>query len=273
MGDAVLITGASTGIGAAAAGAVADAGFTAFAGVRSEEAGAPIARDGVRPVVLDVTNDAQIAAAVDLIRASGLRLAGVVNNAGIFVGGPLEFLPLADLRHQFEVNVFGAMAVTQAVLPLLREAHGRIVFVGSISGRLSTPFGGPYAASKFALRALSEALRIELAPSGIPVTLIEPGAVKTPIWQKALARSGSAADLPANVRAIYGKALDALVASIPGIERRGVSTARTSAAILRALTAPTPPQTELVGVDAEIGSVLAVLPTSLRSLLFRTRLG
>ncbi|MDB5092090.1 MAG: Oxidoreductase, Glucose/ribitol dehydrogenase family, partial [Candidatus Eremiobacteraeota bacterium] len=184
--EAIVVTGASTGIGAAAAAELARLGYVVFAGVRSDaDASAVCAlHENVRALRLDVTSAAEVAAAAGAVAASGLALQGVVNNAGIAVAGPLEYLPVDEWRRQFEVNLFGAVTVTQAFLPLLRPARGRLVFVGSVSGRLATPFIAPYSASKFALRAVTDALRIELFPFGLSVSLIEPGSVKTPIWQK-----------------------------------------------------------------------------------------
>ena len=268
---AVLVTGASTGIGAATASSLADAGFIVFAGVRDEAAARAIARANVTPLTLDVTDAAAIADAAETVAQSGHVLAGVVNNAGIAVGGPLEFLPIDELRRQFEINVFGAIAVSQAFLPHLRASRGRLVFVGSVSGRLAVPFIGPYSASKFALRALSDALRLELARAGIAVALIEPGSVKTPIWQKALAaRERMVRALPPQALQFYGVQLDALYKQIEGEERGGIAVERVSAAIVHALTAATPRTNYLVGFPARAGSILGMLPAAVRDrILFR----
>src|SRR5262249_48182153 len=131
--------------------------------------------------------------AANTVQRSGLPLGGLVNNAGIAVAGPLEHLQLAEIRRQFDVNVFGALAVTQAMLPMLRLARGRLVFVGSISGRLSVPYLAPYSASKAALRTMASALRVELRALGIRVTLIEPGSTRTPIWRKGRDAAGEIA--------------------------------------------------------------------------------
>ncbi len=188
----VLITGASTGIGAACAIGCAQQGMTVFAGVRDLQAGEALrARGGtaIVPIQLDVT-DGEIhqEAALRLSRQRVGRegLSGLVNNAGIAIGSPLELIPLPELRRQFEVNVIGQIAVTQALLPLIRRARGRIVNMGSIAGRGTIPMMGPYSASKFALEALTDALRLELYPWGIEVSIIEPGAIATPIWSKSL---------------------------------------------------------------------------------------
>ena len=164
-------------------------GFRVFAGVRLAPAGQELKRrasDRLTPVILDVTQADSIRTAAEAIgQAVGSDgLAGLVNNAGIVVAGPLELLPIEELRRQFEVNVIGNVAVTQALLPLLRQGRGRIVNMGSLNGVMAPPYFGPYSASKFALEALSDCLRVELRKWGISVSLIEPGSVKTPIWEK-----------------------------------------------------------------------------------------
>jgi NAD(P)-dependent dehydrogenase (short-subunit alcohol dehydrogenase family) len=173
----VLITGASSGIGAACAKRLAAAGWRVFAGVRRAGA-APVE---TTEVLLDVTDGGAIARAVEEV---GGRLDGLVNNAGIAVAAPLEYLPLEELRRQLEVNLVGQLAVTQAFLPALRAGGGRIVLIGSIAGTSALPFLGPYAISKFALEALADSLRVELAAEGIRVSIVRPGTIATPIWSK-----------------------------------------------------------------------------------------
>jgi NAD(P)-dependent dehydrogenase (short-subunit alcohol dehydrogenase family) len=254
--EAIVVTGASSGIGAAAAEALAKDGFIVFAGVRT---------DADAPLRLDVTDRVQIAAAAEHVTSSGFALRGVVNNAGVAIAGPLEFLPVDQLRRQFEINVFGAIEVSQAFLPLLRRTRGRLVFVGSISGRLAVPFIGPYSASKFALRALTDALRVELAPSGIDVALVEPGSVKTPIWEKGRAsRASLLALLPPQTLDHYGEQLEALFEGTEREERTGMPVAVVSEAIRHALTARKPQANYVLGGSAKAGSVLAMLPASLR---------
>ncbi|HXG61995.1 MAG TPA: SDR family NAD(P)-dependent oxidoreductase, partial [Planctomycetota bacterium] len=170
---AVLVTGAFSGIGLACARRLEEAGFRVFAGGRRPPAAPP---GPGTPVLLDVTDRESIALAARAVEAAAPGgLAGLVNNAGVVSAGPLEFLPLDEIRRPFEVNVFGALAVTQAFLPLLRRARGRVVFMSSVSGLVATPFLGPYAASKFALEALGDALRMELSPWGLDVAIVEPG--------------------------------------------------------------------------------------------------
>lgn len=189
---AVLITGASTGIGEACALELDRLGFRVFAGVRTEAAGQRLrekASSLLTPVIIDVTDSASIQAAANIIKeqTDPRGLAGLVNNAGITVSGPLELVPIEELRRQLEINVIGHVAVTQAVLPLLRIAKGRIVNIGSINGALSPPYLGAYSASKFAMEAITDALRIELRTWGIGVSIVEPGPIATPIWEKSFA--------------------------------------------------------------------------------------
>jgi NAD(P)-dependent dehydrogenase (short-subunit alcohol dehydrogenase family) len=213
--SAVVITGASTGIGAASAVELGRRGFRVFAGVRKDSDGERLRGQSpqIVPLALDVTDTCQIAAAAESVRQAVQEagLAGLVNNAGIVVAGPLEILPLDQLRLQLEVNVVGQIAVTQAFLPLLRKARGRIVNISSVNGRIAPPYMAPYAASKHALEALNDALRVELRAWGIGVSVIEPGATTTRIWDKSLAAADALAE---NVRdkrvGLYKDDLDAM---------------------------------------------------------------
>ena len=192
----VLITGSSTGLGAACALEMDRLGWRVFAGVRSQEAAGRLverAREGhndsrIVPVTIDVTQDDSIMAAVAVVEKSVKEagLDGLVNNAGIAVAGPLEIVSIERIRRQLEVNVVGQIAVTRAVLPMLRAARGRIVNMGSVSGRLAVPYLGPYCASKFAISALTDSLRVELARWGISVSLVEPASITSRIWDKSL---------------------------------------------------------------------------------------
>lgn len=268
----VVVSGASTGIGAATAEMLARAGYVAFAGVRTAADAARLAgvHPNVRPITLDVGDRDSIDRAIGEIVAAGVPLCGVVSNAGIALGGPLEHLPIDALRAQFEVNVFGALALAQAVLPLLPEGRGRIVFVGSISGRLSVPYLGSYSASKFALRAISDALRVELAPVGIAVTLIEPSAVKTPIWSKGrAARTRIFATLEATPRAHYHAAMETVMSQTESEERSGMPVEQVAQAIVHALTTAKPRPHYLLGVPARLGSLLALLPAAWRDRAMR----
>jgi NAD(P)-dependent dehydrogenase (short-subunit alcohol dehydrogenase family) len=223
----------------------------------------------IRPLHLDVTDPASIEAAEGGVAASGIPLHGLVNNAGIALGGPLEVLPIDELRRQFEVNLFGAVAVTQRFLPLLRKAPSRIVFVGSISGRLAVPYIAPYSASKFALRAVADALRVELAPLNVVVCLIEPGSVKTPIWAKGR-EIATTAVIPPDAPPHYRTAVASLIHQTELEERTGMPVERVSEAILHALTASRPRPYYLVGTPAHLGNILATfLPPRFRDTIMR----
>jgi NAD(P)-dependent dehydrogenase (short-subunit alcohol dehydrogenase family) len=265
-----LITGASTGIGRATALRLHASGWTVLAGVRSPAAGeslldaadAAAGQSGVRarllPLSLDVTDPAQLAEArerVDALAAgAGVSSRGgldaLVNNAGIGIGGPLELISAEDLRKQFEVNVFGQLGVTQALLPALRRARGRIVFVSSIGGRVAMAFTAPYAASKHAIEAFGDALRVELHSSGVRVALVEPGSVATPIWDKSRAEA-ERVSIPAELEQAYGRIPAAMGKVLEDTARRGVPPERVAETIERALTSPRMKARYVVGTDAK----------------------
>ncbi len=182
----VLVTGASSGIGRACVLRLVREGFRVFAGVRKPADRGVLAGPHIHPVVLDVTDRDAIEKAVGAVKNENADdgLFGLVNNAGIGEAGPIEYIPLQDVKHQFEVNVFGQIAVTQAFLPLIRQAGGRIVNIGSVGGRITMPFGGILCGSKSAFASLTEALRLELRPWGIYVCLIEPAMISTPAVDK-----------------------------------------------------------------------------------------
>lgn len=264
---AVLVTGASTGIGEACARRLDALGFRVFAGVRRDADAQPLWRDAsprLVPVRLEVTDPASVAAAVGKVRAAvgEAGLAGLVNNAGIVVVAPVECLPLDELRRQLEVNVVGVVAVTQAALPLLRAARGRVVNVGSISGRVASPFLGAYSASKFALEALTDALRLEVRSFGVEVSIVEPGAIATPIWRKGgeNARQLLAA-YPPEGRALYEAALVSMERVAAGSARRAIPADRVADVVVHALTARRPRTRYLVGLDARLQVLMrALLP-------------
>jgi len=253
----VLITGTSTGIGETCARTLVARGYEVVAGVRSAEDGQRLAAlaPGLHWILLDVTNAAAIAAAVETVGGLvGSRgLAGLVNNAGIVVGGPLEYVTVAELRQQLEVNVIGLHAVTAAFLPLIRRATGRIIHIGSISGRIASPFTGPYAASKHAVEALTDALRLELAPDGIQVAVIEPGQVNTPIWTKGLAAFGAvAARIPAAGMDRYGRRIKVLQRMVERAPKYSSPPSAVADAVLHALESSEPRTRYVVGRDARI---------------------
>ena len=258
----VLITGASTGIGAACAIGCARQGMTVFAGVRNPDAGAAMrARGGaaIIPLELDVTDGESIERAAGVVErhVGDAGLFGLVNNAGIAIGSPLELIPLAQLRRQLEVNVVGQIAVTQAVLPLLRRARGRIVNMGSIAGRGTIPMTGPYSASKHALEALTDALRLELYPWGIEVSIIEPGAIATPIWDKSLQISLDVEkDIPVETKHLYEAAAARIRETMNVAAARAIPPDAVVKAVLHALTAKRPKTRYLVGRDAKLRALM-----------------
>lgn len=258
-----MVTGASTGIGHAAALQLAASGFTVYAGVRSDADAERLRAAGLRPLKIDVTDGATIAAAAAAVgEAVGTGgLAGLVNNAGIAVSGPIEFIPIEDWRRQLEVNLIGQVAAIQAFLPLLRTGRGRIVNVSSIGGRIALPLVGPYAASKFALEGVSDSLRRELRDQGIDVSVIEPGGVKTPIWDKGLSEADKIeAAAPPEARRLYGGLIDALRRQVEAIQTKtGIEPEEVAAAIVAALTAKKPRTRYLVGRDAKLRAVVARL--------------
>jgi NAD(P)-dependent dehydrogenase (short-subunit alcohol dehydrogenase family) len=264
---AVLISGASTGIGRACAEHLGGLGFTIFAGVRTQSDADSLGGAGsgrTHPLMLDVTESESIASAMQIVEeASPAGLAGLVNNAGISVGGPLEFVAIDEWRRQLEVNFIGQVAVTQAALPALRKARGRIVNMTSIGGRLASPFLGPYNASKFALEAVTDALRLELRQFGIAVAAVEPGAVATPIWEKGRASAEQAtANMPAEALKLYSAGMAAISKFVAQGERSGVPPLEVARAVEHALTASRPRTRYVVGRDAKIRLGLTrLLPT------------
>jgi NAD(P)-dependent dehydrogenase (short-subunit alcohol dehydrogenase family) len=253
----VLVTGAARGIGRATAIRLAGAGWDVIAGVRRAQDGDELARANpgrVSSVVLDVTNDEQVSSLVDALPA---RLDALVNNAGIAVTVPVEAVRQADFRHQFDVNVVGQAAVTQAVLPRLRESRGRIVFVSSVSGRVATPLFGPYAASKFALEGMADALRMELAPWGIRVALVEPAQTDTDLWRNAEETfEETVAGMSPQHRELYAKHLEGARKSIPRAARMAAPVDGVAKAIEKALTATRPRARYVVGANARVQALL-----------------
>lgn len=277
---AAVVTGASSGIGRATARMLARSGFRVFAGVRRDEDAESIVAEGMaglEPLRLDVTDAASIAAARDAVEraTAGAGLAGLVNNAGIGVAGPLEFLPLDELRRQIEVNVVAPVAVSQAFLPQLRRARGRLVHVGSSSGYLSMPLVGPYCASKFALEALADAQRLELQPWGIHVSLVQPGAIATPIFDKSNAHADALMKtLPSETERLYGPIIAAIRRAVAEQVSRARPPELVARAVLHALRSARPRPRYKVGVDAWVEWALARwLPDRLRDRALTRLLG
>jgi NAD(P)-dependent dehydrogenase (short-subunit alcohol dehydrogenase family) len=260
----VLVTGASSGIGEATALHLRELGFDAVAAVRKDEDAERLAARGLRTARIDVTDVDSIAAA--RAELGDRPLAGLVNNAGIAVAAPLEFLPLDQLRHQLEVNLIGQLAVIQRFLPALRAGRGRIVNVSSIGGRVALPLVGAYHASKFALEAISDTLRREILSQGVDVIVIEPGGVKTPIWSKGNELATELiSDMPPEAASLYGSQIAAIRKETAKIaDETGIDPSDVAKAIGHALTAKRPRARYLVGRDAKMRApAAAVLPDRL----------
>lgn len=269
-----LVTGASTGIGRACALRLDRLGQRVYAGVRSDTDGGRLkseASERLVPVFLDVTDAVQVEAVAKQVAEETGSLSGLVNNAGIGKGGPIEYLPLEDWRHQLEVNVLGQVAVTQAFLSLLRQERGRVVFIGSIGGKTATSFTAPYNASKFAIEAIAESLRHELRPWGMAVSVIEPGAIKTPIWDKAAAEGDRLmAELPPEAQERYQPHIRATRRALEMQQRRGIDPEKVAEAVEHALLAARPKTRYPVGIDAKVQSALVrLLPDRPREAIVR----
>lgn len=267
----VLVTGAGRGIGRTIAEQLAAHGWDVIAGVRSDADGAALTAvdpQRISAVILDVTDDGDISALDD---ALPYRLDAVVNNAGIVMAGPMETLTTQQWRTQLEVNVIGQFAVTRAVLPRLRAAHGRVVFISSVNGRMSTPLIGAYAASKFALEAAADALRMELSPWQIPVVLIEPAQTDTDMWRTAgsMVDDVDAALTPAE-RDLYGRHVSGMRKAVPISQRLAVAPEKVSDVVRAALTAKRPRARYVVGAGPRLQIALMTnLPVRVRDRVLR----
>jgi NAD(P)-dependent dehydrogenase (short-subunit alcohol dehydrogenase family) len=270
----VLVTGASTGIGEATVLHLKTLGFDAVGAVRKDEDAERLAERGIRTVRIDVTDPTQIAAARDEL--GDLPLAGLVNNAGIAVAAPLEFLPVERLREQLEINLIGQMAVTQAFLPALRRGRGRLVMVSSIGGRVALPLVSAYNASKFGLEGMTDSLRRELRGQGVDVILVEPGGVKTPIWRKGQDLADEMLeDVPPEADRLYGRLIEAVRAGTQRIATEsGAEPSAVAEAIGEALTASRPRTRYLVGRDAKMRAYMSrVLPDRVMDRMIARALG
>jgi NAD(P)-dependent dehydrogenase (short-subunit alcohol dehydrogenase family) len=256
-----LVTGASSGIGQACAVQLVSAGWRVLAGVRRAGDGP----EGTEEVLLDVTDAEQIRAAAGLVE----ELDGLVNNAGIAIAAPVEFVPPEELRHQLEVNLVGQVAVTQAFLPALRRARGRIVFMGSIAGKSALPFLSPYAASKHALEAVADSLRLELRPFGIHVSIVEPGSIQTAIWARSAQRADELiAGSDGQLGELYGERIAAFRQIALKRGAAGAPAEKVANVVLEALTAERPHTRYLIGRDARLRSGFERLPDRLRDRIY-----
>ena len=263
----VLVTGASTGIGRATALRLDASGWRVFAGVRREEDAEALRQAGganLQPLILDITESEQIAAAAERVRTdAGGRLDGLVNNAGVAIPSPLETIPIEDFRRQIEINLTAQVAVTQALLPALRAARGRIVFLSSIGGLQAFPFTGAYHAAKFGIEAVGDVFRQELRPWGISVSVVEPGSIDTPIWERGermVEDIGGAEQRDA----LYGKRIEGYRQAIKELAERGIPPEKVAKVIEHALSASRPRTRYLVGLDAQVQARLKpLIPTRL----------
>ena len=263
----VVITGASTGIGHACALHMHKLGWQVFAGIRRDSDAESLRSEASKrlvPVLLDVTDSGSIRDAAQVVASTvgATGLSGLINNAGIPYGGPVEYLALDEVRRLFEVNFFGVIAVTQAFLPLLRKGRGRIVNMSSVGGMVSTPFVSPYSASKFALEALTDSLRTELHPWRIDVSSIQPGAIDTPIWDKAgKVVEDLVHDAPRQGLDLYGDAVHGLESRYI---RHGISTDAVAKAVAHALTSSHPRTRYPIGFEGAFVRIFRWLPDRLR---------
>jgi NAD(P)-dependent dehydrogenase (short-subunit alcohol dehydrogenase family) len=278
LDQAVVITGASSGIGRACALLLAREGFQVFAGVRRPEDGDKLAAEAghrLIPLIIDVTDIASITAAVKdvTVRLQGRGLGGLVNIAGIGVSGPLEYVTTAEVLRIFQVNVFGQLAVTQAFMPLIRKARGRIVNMSSVGAHLALPFGGVLTASKGAMGLMSDALRMELRPFGIRVCVVEPGAIRTPAAEKTLGDvEGVIRLLPTEGARWYGDMLRAFTKRAYDTELNGSPPEVVARAVHHALTAARPRIRYTVGKGAKLLTIMPrLLPDRFLDII-RTRI-
>ena len=256
--ELIVVTGASTGIGAATVKELAHRGFHVLAGVRREldaDALRGLGIQGIEPCILDITVESDIAAIADRVAGDPQRrpLRALVNNAGIAINAPVETLPITHWRQQFEVNLFGHIAITQALLPALLNSSGTVVNISSVGGKVALPTYGAYAGSKFALEAVSDALRREVGAAGIKVVVIEPGAVKTEIAERGITTSeGLKANMTVAQLARYREVMDAVMAQARSFNETGVSAEAAAAVVAKAATASRPHTRYTIGRDSAI---------------------
>jgi NAD(P)-dependent dehydrogenase (short-subunit alcohol dehydrogenase family) len=272
----VLVTGASTGIGRATALRLNAAGWQVFAGVRKQEDATALreaGRERLTPLILDITDAGQVAAAAARVEAESKRgLDGLVNNAGVAIPGPLETLAIEDFRRQVEVNMTAHVAVTQALLPALRAARGRVVFISSIGGRVAFPLTGAYHAAKFGIEAVGDVFRQELRPWGISVSIVEPGSIDTPIWERG-ERTAEEIGTPER-EALYGKVVEGYRKVVRDTAERGIAPEKVAKAIEHALSAGRPRPRYLVGLEAKVTArARLLLPTRIFDRIVARQMG
>lgn len=267
----VLVTGAARGIGQSIVTYLAGRGWDVIAGVRTAQDALDVAALNparISAVLLDVTNEAQIA---DLAESVGPRLDAIVNNAGIAVSGPMEIVSSEEWRKQLEVNVIGQLAVTRAVLPLLRESKGRVVFISSVNGQIAMPMLGAYSASKFALEAAAHAMRMELQPWHIPVVIVEPAQTNTDMWRTAdTAVKESEAAMTTEHRELYARHIEGMKRLIPTSQRMAVAPEKVAAVVEGALTRHRPRARYVVGIGPKVqAAFITNIPAAVRDRVLR----
>ncbi len=272
----VIVTGASSGIGFECARWLAGHGFHVFAGIRRRPDAERLEKavpGKITAVILDVTDAASIKSAVKAVTKCPADIVpfALVNNAGISIAGPLEMLPVDSFKKQIDVNLVGQLAVTQAFLPLLRAHHGRIFLMGSILGRFALPFLGAYSCAKFALEAMAESLSMELTGTGVSVSIVEPGNISTPIWEKSKATAMEiAGDLSESKWDMYRDDARAALGYVERLSAKGLQPARVAQVIEKALNAREAKKKYTVGPDsAFLGRLLPLFPTGLRQAILR----
>ncbi|WP_394937854.1 SDR family oxidoreductase [Psychromicrobium sp. YIM B11713] len=255
--EVIVISGASTGLGAATARLLAEQGFHVLAGVRREQDAERLRRPGLEPILLDVTEPSQIAQLVERMNTLGKPLRAVINNAGFAANAPVETMPLETWRKVFDVNVFGLIALTQALLPSLHRSKGRVVNISSVGGRVALPAFGAYSGSKFAVEGISDALRQELAPHGVQVVVVEPGGMRTDMAVRGEEMAHSLLErMTPEQRSRYNDTMQTFLSYTASMEQAGVSSEQAAKTVLRAVTAERSRPRYTIGRDAAVMSRL-----------------
>ncbi len=276
---AIVITGASTGMGEYCALGLAQRGYRVFAGVRKAADGEDLrkrASGQLEPLIIDVVNEAQVHEAAKTVERAlgGEPLLALWNNAGITVNGPLEFMPLNDLRRQLEVNVVGQVAATQAFLPMIRKSKGRILITGSIGGFFTTPMLIPYCMSKYAMEAMADGLRRELRPFDVQVVLLEPGGIKSKIWEKGISESEIfLKNAPPQMMEVYGWLIKALQRVAPQMEKGSKSPQEVLDCVIHALESPRPKTRYRMGANSTAQKIISKLPDRVQDALVGKMMG
>jgi NAD(P)-dependent dehydrogenase (short-subunit alcohol dehydrogenase family) len=275
----IVITGASTGMGEHCALGLAQRGYRVFAGVRKTADGDRLRSAGganLTPVIVDVVNEAQVKEAARAVEQAlaGAPLNALWNNAGISVNAPLEFITIEDLRRQLEVNVIGQVAATQAFLPMIRKSKGRILITGSIGGFFTTPMLVPYCMSKYAMESMADGLRRELRPFGVHVVLLEPGGIKSKIWEKGITESEQFIQkAPPEMMQVYSGLVGALRRVAPTMEKRSKSPQEVLDCVIHALESPKPKTRYRMGANSTAQKVISLLPDRVQDAFIAKVLG